>query len=635
MSAALLDAAATPLRAITALRKAGLTDGASITELRRLLGQLNDSLDVEAAGQALSGSRARNQLMARTELREQRIALLASSTVDSLPNLLTSVLLRDATLPSIELAGYNQWQLEMLRGAPVLAGLKPRLVGLLLDDKAVFDRVGDRLDLDAIEQRLIDFVAEIKTWTELCQQQVGGLTVLCTVALSPLARDRFVDYRSRARLDAAWQRMNADLLELGTTGSSTVVLSHEALALRAGSVFADDRLRHVARTVFSIEYLHAYAEELSRVSRADLGQAAKTLVLDLDNTLWGGVVGDDGTAGLRLGESYPGNAHLEVQALARDLSRQGVLLAVCSKNDDTIARAAVDEHPEMLLRTADLVSARINWQPKPDNIAEIAQELNLGLDSFVFLDDSVFEREHMRRLQPQVRTIELAAEPAGIASALAASGHFNTLRLTGEDLVRTDQYLTQARRSQAASAATTTEQYLLELGSVLTVEPLDEHNRDRIVQLFAKTNQFNLTGARYGSDEITRAGRGAFGVRLRDNYGDSGLICAVVIEENPDAHWVIGNIVLSCRAFSRGVETAVLAMLLQAAQQHGMTGVLASFTGTAKNRQFADFFPRLGFLDQDEPTEAGGHRYRHDLAQLPAIPAWIRSDSAPEVFHVG
>lgn len=637
MSAAVLDATAgmTPLRAITALRRAGLSDGSSITELRRLLGRLEDSLDVEAAGQALSGSRVRDQLAACTDLREQRIALLASSTVDSLPNLLTSVLLRDATLADIELAGYNQWQLEMLRGAPSLAELKPRLVGLLLDDKAVFDRVGDRLDLEAIEQRLIDFVAEIKVWTELCQRQVGGLTVLCTIALSPLARDRFIDYRSRARLEAAWQRMNAELLELGATGSSTVVLSHEALALRAGSVFADDRLRHVARAVYSIEYLHAYAEELSRVSRADLGQASKTLVLDLDNTLWGGVVGDDGTAGLRLGENYPGNAHLEVQALARDLSRQGVLLAVCSKNDDAIARAAIDDHPEMLLRTTDLVSARIDWQPKPANIAEIAQELNLGLDSFVFLDDSVFEREHMRRLQPQVRTVEVPAEPAGIAAGLAASGYFNTLRLTGEDLVRTDQYLTRARRSQAAAAATTTEQYLLELGSVLTLEPLGENNRDRIVQLFAKTNQFNLTATRYGNDEIARPGRATFGVRLRDNYGDSGLICAMVIDQDLDAHWVIGNIVLSCRAFSRGVETAVLAMLLQAAQRHGMAGVRASFTSTAKNGQFADFFPRMGFLDQEEPGDTGCRYYRHDLVQLPAVPAWIRSDSAPEVLHVG
>jgi FkbH-like protein len=573
-----------------------------------------------------------SQLAGSGEFRDQRIALLASAIIDPVPNLLSTLLLRDGTLPETRLAGFNQWQLELRQGAPAFAGLNPRLVACLLDDSAVFERVRDELDLDEVEQRLDDFAIEMADWVALSQRTLGGLTVLCTIPLSPLRRDRLIDYRSKARLDSAWHRMNSRLLELGASGS-TLVLSHEALATRAGAVFAQDRLRHVAHHAFSVNYLHAYAEELSRVSRADLGQAAKTLVLDLDNTLWGGVVGDDGVAGLQLGGAYPGSAHTEVQSLARDLGLQGVLLTVCSKNDDSVAREAIDSHPEMVLRGSDLVAVRANWQPKPDNIAELAGELNLGVDSMVFLDDSPFEREHMRRLQPEVRTIALSQEPATYATTLAASGQFNTLRLTSDDLVRTDQYQAQARRSQSAASATTTEQYLLELGSAISVEPLGDHNADRIVQLFAKTNQFNLTGRRYGTEQIAQMrgdGHGAaFGIRLTDNFGDNGLIAAVAVDLDESGHWCVGNFVLSCRAFSRNVEGALLTLLLTAARDSGVPGVRATFTQTAKNAKFADFYLKLGFTPGVVPGS-----FLHDLSQIPAMPAWIRSSSNPEVFHV-
>jgi FkbH-like protein len=627
--------AVSPLRAISALKRAGLDAPGALAELRRLLGvlaQSGDALDLEAAGQVLGTAKVRAQLEADGSFREQRVALLASSNIDPVANLLTALLLRDATVPAIRSAGFNQWRLELLMGAPELAALGPRIVGCLLDDGAVFERIRDGIDLAEIEQRLEEFPAELAAWTESSRQTLGGLTVLTTIPLSPLRRDRLVDYRSRARLDAAWSRMNARLLDLGADGSA-VVVAHEALALRAGSVFAEHRMRHVARNAYSLGYLAAYAEELARISRADLGRAAKTLILDLDNTLWSGIVGDDGTAGLKIGETYPGSAHTELQNLARDYSRQGVLLAVCSKNDDAVARDAVDNHPDMVLRSADLVAWRANWQPKPGNVAEIAAELNLGIDAMVFVDDSPFERGMMRSAQPEVRTLEVPADPAGYAAALAADGQFNILTLTAEDVSRTSAYKAQAQRDRTAATAGTMEDYLLGLGSVIEVEPLSEVNADRITQLFGKTNQFNLTGRRFGTEEIARMLSGgdsaAFGVRLRDDFGDLGLIAALVVTRSASGgDWTVENMVLSCRAFSRNIEDAVISLLLQGAAGAGAAGVRAGFVPSPKNTRFAAFYPGAGF------AAAGAEgSFRHDLTDIPALPAWISTPSLPEVFH--
>jgi FkbH-like protein len=624
--------AVSPLRAISALKRSGLDAPGAPAELRRLLSALGDALDIEAAGQLLGTAAVRALLAAEGSFREQRIALLASSNIDPLANLLTAVLLRDATVPTVRTAGFNQWRLELLKGAPELADLEPRIVGCLLDDSAVFERIRDGIDLAGIEQRLDEFPGEVAAWTASSRRTLGGLTVLTTIPLSPLRRDRLVDYRGRARLDAAWNRMNARLLDLGADGSA-VVVAHEALAVRAGSVFAEHRMRHVARSAYSLDYLAAYAEELSRISRADLGRAAKTLVLDLDNTLWSGIVGDDGVAGLKLGGTYPGSAHTELQSLARDYSRQGVLLAVCSKNDDAVARDAVDNHPDMVLRSSDLVAWRADWRPKPGNVAEIAAELNLGIDAMVFVDDSPFERGMMRRAQPEVRTLEVPADPAGYAAALAADGQFNILTLTGEDVSRTGQYKAQAQRDRSAASAETMEDYLLGLGSVIEVEPLGELNADRITQLFGKTNQFNLTGRRFGTEQIARMAQGgdsaAFGIRLRDHFGDLGLIAALVVTRGPrGGDWTIENMVLSCRAFSRNVEDAVIRLLLQGAARAGAAGVRAGFVPSPKNTRFAAFYPDAGFA----ATGPDG-TYRHDLKDIPALPAWISTPSLPEVFH--
>lgn len=630
-----------PLSDLRALKREGLT-GKQV-RVRRLLGALlevGDPLDIEAAGMMLGGATQREQLAAEGAFLTQRIALLGSSTLDSLPHQLTAALVAGGILPEVRSAGFNQWQFEIRAGAPNLADLAPGVSALLLDDAAVYEEIANPLDLDEVEARCAAFPVRLGEWADAARQVLGGLIVLATVPLSPLRRDSVIDYGRKARLEAAWDAMNAEILRLAAQKQGVVVLATAAIQGRVRDTFATDRMRHVAGHIFSAEFQHEYAAELARVVRAGLGRAAKCLVFDLDNTLWGGIVGDDGAAALKIGGAYPGSAHLELQKYGRDLVAQGVMLAVASKNDEDVAQDAIANHPEMVLRPDSFVAVRANWDPKPGNVRQMAAALNIGADAMVFVDDNPLERGLMRELLPQVTTVELPNDPAGYAAIVARRGDFNLLSLTDEDLNRTAMYRAQVQREELQSGSGTLEEYLLGLDSQLTVERLGEFNAARIVQLFGKTNQFNLTGIRYTEEEVrrrTQSGEAAFfGGRLKDRFGDNGLIAAWAVTRGGDgsgaagnsAAWRIENFVMSCRVFSRNVEDAVVGLILRAAKGAGADEVRAAFIPTAKNAKFAGFYSALGFdrietAADEQVNGQGPAQFRHTLRDLAELPSWI------------
>ncbi|MCY9783904.1 HAD-IIIC family phosphatase [Nocardiopsis sp. EMB25] len=619
-----------PLARLRALKRQGL--GTDPDQVRALIAELTDPLDLEAAGRLVGGAKQRAALTESGAFRETRIAFLASSTIDPLPPMTVAALAREGVVATTRAAGFDQWRLEVLGGAPELGDLEPRVVACLLDDRAVLSAVADPLDLDLVERRCAEFVTELCSWYGACREALGGATVLNTVPLSPLARARHVDYAGRARLASAWHRMNADILALAAEHPSLVVV--DTAGLDTPTVAADDRMRHIASHAFSPDFLCAYAEELTRIARADLGLARKCLVLDLDNTLWGGVVGDDGVTGIRLGGAYPGSAHSELQRLVRDLGRQGVMLTVSSKNDRDVAEEALTSHPEMVLSREDLLAVRADWRPKPDNVAELARDLNIGVDAMAFVDDNPAERELMRHALPGVTVPDLPDDPSGYALLVARGAGLDLLRLTREDRDRAQMYRARTGREELRAGSDSLEDYLHALGSDLSLEPLDEANAARVVQLFAKTNQFNLTGRRYTAEDVERitAGGGRFyAARLADRFGDNGLIAALALVPGEDGAWEIGNAVMSCRVFSRKVEHAILGSVLRAARRHGATAVTASFTRTDRNAKFSGLYPELGFATTGTPDE-DTRTFHHHLAEPPPLPAWITVTHGEEII---
>jgi FkbH-like protein len=383
----------------------------------------------------------------------------------------------------------------------------------------------------------------------------------------------------------------------------------------------DAALWHRAKQEVHPAMTHLYGEHVARLLAAMRGRSFKALVLDLDNTLWGGVIGDDGLEGIVLGQGNAvGESYVAFQQYAKALAQRGIVLAVCSKNDLANALAPFTGHPEMVLRRDDIAVFTANWQDKPANLRAIAEQLNLGLDALVFADDNPFERELVRRELPMVAVPEMPEDPAEYVRVLAAAGYFEGLGVTGEDRERAAQYAANAKREAgrvaagSGNAGTDLQSYLAGLRMELLWRPFDAAGRARIVQLINKTNQFNLTTRRVADEEIARtmarADVLALQFRLKDTYGDNGMIGIVLCEPasakrlaaegfaRADAgasDLYIDTWLMSCRVLGRQVEEAMMNVVADQARARGARRIFGHYIPTAKNAMVREHYERMGF----------------------------------------
>jgi len=356
---------------------------------------------------------------------------------------------------------------------------------------------------------------------------------------------------------------------------------------------------------------------LAALVRAVCGLTSKCAVLDLDGTLWGGVIGEDGLDGIRLGGDAEGEAYTAFHQYLLGLRRRGIPLAVCSKNNEDDARSVFRRHPETVLKEDDFAVFLANWEPKPDNLKNIAAMLNIGVDSLVFLDDNPVERNLVRRELPEVEVPELPDDPARYAEALHATYLFESLSLTDEDRRRADTYRDNVLRTELAEGSTNLDDYLVSLRMKVDLRPFDETNLPRIVQLINKTNQFSLTTRRTTASEVMAwmqdpACYTQF-MRLQDRFGDSGVTGAMVAVREGETLRIV-NWLMSCRVLGRRIENLMLASLIRHARRAGVAAVIGEYLPTAKNGQTSDLFDRFGF-ERIEEREDGGRLYR---AAVPA-----------------
>jgi FkbH-like protein len=368
-----------------------------------------------------------------------------------------------------------------------------------------------------------------------------------------------------------------------------------------------------------------YGEQLARLLAAARGRSAKCLVLDLDNTLWGGIIGDDGLEGIVLGQgSEIGEAHAELQRYALSLTERGVILAICSKNDEANALAPFTSHPEMILKREHIACFVANWTDKATNLRSIAKQLNIGLDALVFVDDNPAERAIVRQELPQVHVPELPDEPSAYVTTLAAAGYFEALSLTDDDRARASQYQANADRERLKDSATDMDTYLQSLRMTLTAGPFDSMNLQRIVQLINKTNQFNLMTERLTEAEVLARMNDprwlTLYARLTDRFGDNGLI-AILMARVEGADAIIETFLMSCRVLGRGVEQACLNLLATAAQSHGAHRLIGQYRPTEKNNMVRDLYPDLGFTQL--PETEGPARFSLDLRDFTPHSVWM------------
>jgi FkbH-like protein len=514
--------------------------------------------------------------------------------------------LQDATAPESANA-------DVVVVALRLPALAPALVDRFLTLTAA--------EVQAETQRALDYVSAVCSALRTRSKAVilvHGFETPVHPALGVL------DYRNAAGQVNTIRRLNLDMVERLSRDGSTFVVDLDAIRSRlAGDRFIDPRTWHIGRIPYTRAAMRAIADEYLRVVRAVKGRNRKCLVVDADGTLWGGIVGDDGPDGVRIGRSFPGSAFYEFQQALLALRDRGILLALCSKND----RAAVDavfetRAADMPLQREHFAAMRVNWTDKAQNIREIASELNIGLDSLVFVDDNPHETELVSELLPAVHTILLPDDPVMYRDLIEGCDLFDTLTFSEEDRQRSDMYAAERRRAEEASSMSV-DDYLRGLEMEVVVDRVDDRTIGRVAQLTQKTNQFNLTTRRYTEGEIRgfveSAERDVLSVRVRDRLGDSGIVGVAIARHDADRS-TIDTFLMSCRVLGRGVEDALLVACLLASRRRGGREVIGEFVPTTKNGRVADFYPTRGFASD------GTGRFRLALADAPlAFPPHFKS----------
>jgi FkbH-like protein len=606
-----------------ALANSSLPDEA---EARRLAAFALDLNELDTLGKV-----ARMQepfLVAQAGFTPVKLGIVASHTMDYLAAALPGTGLRHSLVVDVALAGYGQAAQQLLDPGSDFAALRLDCVLLAFDYRA--------LGLGTVCLKAHDADEAVSAAINHVSSMAAGVrdTIKATCILQTLVPPSDpvfggLDARIHGSPRAMIERFNARLLQ-EVARDNDLVVDLAFLASKVGlDCWNDARGWHKAKLPGSLEAIPLYADHLCRLLGAARGKTRKCLVLDLDNTLWGGVIGDDGLDGIALGQnSAVGEAHVALQRFLLDLRRRGVVLAVCSKNEDATARIPFRNHPEMVLKEDHIAVFIANWSDKANNLREIAATLNIGTDSLVFLDDNPVEREQVRQVLPEVAVPELTNDPADYISLLSNAGYFEAIGLSEEDLARADFYQANAERVSLQKVGNL-EEYLRSLRMVASISPFDAVGRVRIAQLINKSNQFNLTTRRYSESQVEAfendPSKFCLQVRLADHFGDNGMISVIIFDKAP-TEWSCDTWLMSCRVLGRRVEELVLATVAEAARSAGAKWLKGTYLPTKKNALVVEHFAKLGFTKTGELPD-GGTTWVLDLADYvaPELPMQIIS----------
>ncbi|MDQ1740349.1 MAG: hypothetical protein QOE53_2001, partial [Pseudonocardiales bacterium] len=461
------------------------------TDVRVALAQLSDPGMARKLGRLLGDLQPQDGGLAPV-----RIGVLATCTVGPFEPLLRTSLVGVGALPAISVGDYGAFELSLGSGAFAAEG-DPDVVACLMEESYFLPGDWSGGDVEAVTSSLQDRLQEFRALIGLVTRRTSAMLVLHTLPLPAEVRETFVSWRARAAVARAWHQLNADLLALAEEHRQVLVVDLVSLLADQPFPARDARLHRYADLPYTDGALHVLARQVARIVQAKLGLSRKVLALDLDNTLWGGVVAEVGAPGVELGGLYPGSCYLNLQRSARRLREQGVILVLASKNDAAIVDEALLNHPEMMLRSDAFSVTAVNWSPKADNLRQAAESLSLSTGAFVFMDDSDFERGQVASELPDVAIVAANGDPAHLVNSLLAPGWFDVLDLTETDRERPALYRTRALRSDFEGGFGSSEDYLHALNIELRVEPVTAFGVARVAQLAARTNQFNLTGIRF------------------------------------------------------------------------------------------------------------------------------------------
>lgn len=599
---------------------------------RELLAFSSKPADVMFCASAFAGMA--DALKVQLGTRRLKTYVVRSVTVEPmLPFLTTEAVLANYFL-DMHVGGYGSYIDEMLGSQSALAAFHPDLVFVLLDLEEIAGRLPE-LCADGIgagvEEEMEQCLARMEQLLRSFRSRSSARIVLQGLLVPDQTSLGDVGEANLPRsLTNAVARLNQRLAALCRTLPDCVFFDVDRLAARYGRTrWRDTRMFLASRLPVASDAFGEYSRGLVRALSALFRAPRKVLCTDLDNTLWGGVLGEDGVDGIATGSAFPGNCYLEYQRYLKQLSSRGILLAIVSKNNEADVREAFElRAADLALRLDDFVARKIGWGEKPEAIRELAEELSLGLDSFVFVDDNPVECEAIRQRLPDVAVVAAPVEePWRLVEILSQEPFFDAAVVTDDDVNRLSEYKAQAQRTELASSAGSRDEFLASLGIVCTFQSALQAPLSRAIQLLAKTNQFNLTTRRRSAAEVEEfaANGQAVVVRVRDRFGDAGVV-GLALARNQGESCYIDSLLLSCRVIGRGIETALLAHVGERALRTGAKRLVGEFIATKKNAPCANFYTDHGFVRSASQDEARSDStfYEFDLTALaPTSPAWI------------
>ena len=533
-----------------------------------------------------------------------RIAVLGSFTLNGLAETIKVKCAELNVFSSIFSGGYNQYNEEILDTNSNLYSFSPEICFLVLDTRDILENlfyspysISDDERKKFIENKTAELVNLIKFFVENSKSKLI-VTNFVPPIYSPYG---IFESKTNYGFQEMIYDLNHKLLVEFKNNPLVYVFDFNGFVTSFGqnNVF-DYRQYYLGDVKVSLEKIPYLANALMSYVKPILGLNKKCIVLDLDNTLWGGIIGEDGFNGIKLGHNDPiGKSFIEFQKYLLSLHERGIILAVNSKNNFDDAIKVIKEHPNMILHEEHFASLKINWNDKATNLQEIAQEVNIGLDSMVFFDDDRVNRDFVRSTLPEVLTVEVPEDPSLYVPTLIGLNDFNVIKITEEDKQRGKMYLEQRKRIEFQKTTIDFNEYLKQLDIKVFIKNANEFTIPRISQLTLKTNQFNLTTKRYQEEDIKKISQDNKKLigcaRVEDKFGDNGITGVFIIDKADNEEWIIDTFLLSCRIIGRGVEEEIINHIMTLAKKNNVNKIIADFIPTKKNKPSESFLPDFGF----------------------------------------
>lgn len=586
---------------------------------------------------------AANYVLSRYEkLREHvpliqtRIAFLRSLTIEPLIPILRSAALTEGIDPEVHVGQFNSYVQEILDPQSALYSFKPDIVVLAVQTRDIAPELWDGYaDLSEAEaQSAVERVSNnFSVWIQKFREHTNASLIVHNLE-KPAASLGILDGQRKTTQLGSIEQINEELRAISREHRGVYVLDYDGLVAQHGrDRWHDEGKWLMMRMPFAPDSMLPMVGAWLKFVHPLVGAVCKVLAIDLDNTLWGGVLGEEGLGGIKLGTEYPGALYRSFQRAVLDLYQRGILLAVCSKNNPQEAMTAMETHPGMLLRPEHFAAFRINWQDKATNLRELAAELNLGIDSVAFFDDNPVERELIRSELPEVKVIAVPDHVQGYVQALRACPYFERLSLSAEDLEKTKQYREQRKRSELAENSGSLEDFFRSLEQEVVIAKVGSESIGRVAQLTQKTNQYNVTTRRYSEQQIeefvSRPNYGVYSIHVKDRFGDNGIV-GVLITRSEDDICEIDTFLLSCRVIGRTIETAMLGFLTDMSRANGASVLQGWFVPTKKNAPVKDLYAQHKFQPVETNNGATLWSLNLEQANIP-FPEWIRVNIAGNV----